>query len=147
MRAFWEGNSCLLSPGAPDSPVHHRTLSDADFLPYLAKPTVGSLGAVDAPDTVRCTPDSVRCANGSKSSTVGCARLGKQSALDTEQCLSDGAPDCPVHHPTEGKNCLPRLLSTTPRCLGAIKGTPRRMEENTKQPLSIVDHSHFTLAH
>jgi hypothetical protein len=38
--------------------VHHRTLSGADFLSYLAKPTVGSLGAVGAPDTVRCTPDS-----------------------------------------------------------------------------------------
>jgi hypothetical protein len=58
LRAIWEGNSCLLSPGAPDSPVHHQTLSGADFLPYLAKPTVGSLGAVGAPDTVRCTPDS-----------------------------------------------------------------------------------------
>jgi hypothetical protein len=32
--------------------------SGADFLPYLAKPTVGRLGAVGAPDTVRCTPDS-----------------------------------------------------------------------------------------
>jgi hypothetical protein len=58
LRAIWEGNSCLLSPGAPDSPVHHRTLSGADLFPYLAKPTVGSLGAVGAPDTVRCTPDS-----------------------------------------------------------------------------------------
>jgi hypothetical protein len=36
-----EGNSCLLSPGAPDSPVHHRTLSGADLFPSLAKPTVG----------------------------------------------------------------------------------------------------------
>jgi hypothetical protein len=36
-------------------------------------------------------PDSVRCANGSKSSTVGCANFGKQSTPDTEQCLS-GAP-------------------------------------------------------
>jgi hypothetical protein len=58
LRAIREGNSCLLSPSASDSPVHHRTLSGADFLPYLAKPTVGSLGAVGAPDTVRCTPDS-----------------------------------------------------------------------------------------
>ena len=33
MRAIREGNSCLLSPGAPDSPVHHRTLSGADFFP------------------------------------------------------------------------------------------------------------------
>jgi hypothetical protein len=58
LRAIREGNSCLLSPGAPDSPVHHRTLSGADFLPYLAKLTIGSLGAVGAPDTVRCTPNS-----------------------------------------------------------------------------------------
>ena len=32
--------------------------SGADFLPYLAKPTVNSLGAIGAPDTVWCTPDS-----------------------------------------------------------------------------------------
>jgi hypothetical protein len=43
--------------------------------------------------------------------------------------VSGGAPDCPVRQATEGKNCLPRLLSTAPSCLGAIKGTPRRMEE------------------
>jgi len=61
--------------------------------------------------------------------------------------VSGGALDCPVRQATEGKNCLPGMLSTAPSCLGAIKGTPRRMEESTKQPLSIVDHSHFTLAH
>jgi hypothetical protein len=58
-----------------------------------------------------------------------------------------GAPDCPVRQSTEGKNCLPGMLSTTPSCLGAIKGTPRRMEKNSKHPLSIVDHSHSILAH
>jgi hypothetical protein len=52
-------------------------------------------------------PDCVRCANDSKSSMVGCANFGKQSAPDIEQCLSGGTPDCPVRHPTEGKNCLP----------------------------------------
>jgi hypothetical protein len=36
LRAFQEGNSCLLSTGAPDSPVHHRTLSGVDFFPVLA---------------------------------------------------------------------------------------------------------------
>jgi hypothetical protein len=40
LRAFQEGNSCLLSPGALDSPVRHRTLSDADLFPILAQPTV-----------------------------------------------------------------------------------------------------------
>jgi hypothetical protein len=48
---------------------------------------------------------------------------------------------------TEGKNCLPGMLSTTPSCLGAIKGTPRRMEEHRKHTLSILDHSHIVLAH
>jgi hypothetical protein len=54
---------------------------------------------------------------------------------------------CPVRQATEGKNCLLEMLSTAPSCLGAIKATPRCMEENTKHPLSIVDHSHFILAH
>ena len=64
-------------------------------------------------------------------------------APDSVRC----APDCPVHPTTEGKNGLPDLLSTAPNCLGAIKGAPRRMEENTEHPLSIIDHSHFILAH
>jgi hypothetical protein len=68
--------------------------------------------------TVRCAPDSVRCANGSEPPTVDFAKEGKKSA-----------PDCPVHQATEGKSCLPGMLSTAPSCLGAIKGTPRRMEE------------------
>jgi hypothetical protein len=61
--------------------------------------------------------------------------------------VSGGAPDCPVRQATEGKNCLLEMLSTAPSCLGAIKGTPRRMEGHTKHYLSIVDHSHFILAH
>jgi hypothetical protein len=52
-----------------------------------------------------------------------------------------------VHQSTEGKICLPGLLSTAPSCLGAIKGTPRRMKEYTKHTLSILDHSHFVFAH
>jgi hypothetical protein len=61
--------------------------------------------------------------------------------------VSGGALDCLVRQATEGKKCLPGMLSTAPRCLGAIKRTPRRMEEYTKHPLSIVDHSHSILAH
>jgi hypothetical protein len=96
--------------------------------------------------TVRCAPDNVRCGNGSISATVGCANLGKQYAPDIEQWVSGGAPDCPVRHPTEGNNCLPRLLPTTPSCLGAIKGTPRRMKEYIKHTLNILrlPHSIFT---
>jgi hypothetical protein len=63
------------------------------------------------------------------------------------QIVFGGAPDCPVRQSTEGKICLPGLLSTAPSCLGAIEGTPRRMEEHTKHSLSTLDHSHSILAH
>jgi hypothetical protein len=61
--------------------------------------------------------------------------------------VSGGAPDCPVRQATEGKNCLPEMLSTAPSCLRAIKGTPRRMEEYTKHPLSIPKHQDLISAH
>jgi hypothetical protein len=52
-----------------------------------------------------------------------------------------------VRQTTEGKNCLLEMLSTAPSCLGAIKGTPRRMEKNTKHSLSIPKHQDFDSAH
>jgi hypothetical protein len=61
--------------------------------------------------------------------------------------VSGGAPDYPVRQATEGKNCHPGMLSTAPNCLGAIKGTPRRMEEYTKHSLSIPKHQDSTSAH
>jgi hypothetical protein len=54
--------------------------------------------------TIRCAPDSVRCANCHKSATVGCARKGRKSRTRQLQGLSGGAPDCPVRHPIEGKD-------------------------------------------
>jgi hypothetical protein len=97
--------------------------------------------------TVRCAPDSVRCANQPGVATVVCARKGKRSRTGHEQWLSGGAPDYPVRHPTEGKNCLPCWPPTAPNCLGAIKGTPRRMEEASKHSLSILRLPHSVSAH
>jgi hypothetical protein len=78
----------------------------------------------------------------------GCQRSASPNKEgNPHRTVSGGAPDCPVRQATEGKNCLPGLLSTAPSCLGAIKGTPRRMKEKTKHPLSIVDHSLSILAH
>jgi hypothetical protein len=127
---------------APDCPVSQRsagpTIGCAICARHVAEPTVER-----GHRTVRCAPDSVRCANGSQAPTVGYAIEGKKSAPDNVWC----APDCPVRQATEGKNCLPGMHSTAPSCLGAIKGTPRRMEEYTKHSLSTLDHSHSILAH
>jgi hypothetical protein len=54
---------------------------------------------------------------------------------------------CPVRHPTEGKDSLPCWPPMAPSCLGAIKGTPRRMEESPKHSLSILRLPHSISAH
>jgi hypothetical protein len=73
--------------------------------------------------------------------------VAPEQERNPHRTVSGGAPDCPVRQSTEGKNGLPGMLSTAPSFLGAIKGTPRRMEEYTKHTLSILDHSHFVFAH
>jgi hypothetical protein len=70
-----------------------------------------------------------------------------QMERNPHRTVSGGAPDYPVRQATEGKNCLPGMLSTAPSCLGAIKGTPRRMEETTKYSLSIPKHQDFNSTH
>jgi hypothetical protein len=52
-----------------------------------------------------------------------------------------------VHHPTEGKFGLPSWPPTAPSYLGAIKGSPRRMEESPKHSLSILRHPNSAPAH
>jgi hypothetical protein len=84
------------------------------------------------------TLDSVRCANETAGPMVGCSRKGRGSSTRLLQDLSGGAPDCPVHHSIEGRICFPSWSPTAPSCLGAIKGTPRRMEQHTKHSLSIL---------
>jgi hypothetical protein len=46
--------------------------------------------------------------------------------------MSGGAPDCPVRHPTENKDCFPKGIPTAPRPLESIKGTPRRLQQKNK---------------
>jgi hypothetical protein len=139
-------SSAAYGYNSPDYPVSQRPLEQRSATQSVhdvwPTPTVGW-----GHRTVRCAPDSVWCANQPKDPTVGYARNGRRSASDILQWLSGGAPDCPVRHPTEGKNCLPGMPPTAPICLGAIKGTPRRMEETSKHTLSILNLSHSVSAH
>jgi hypothetical protein len=72
---------------------------------------------------------------------------GRRPGTGHELFMSGGAPDCPVHHLTEGKNCLPIGSPTAPSYLGAIKGTPRRMEHYTKHSLNNLRHLDSTATH
>jgi hypothetical protein len=90
---------------------------------------------------------TVRCANRHESATIVYARIGRRSRTGHKQWLSGGAPDCPVHHPAEGNFGLPCWPPTAPSCLGAIKGTPRRMEESSKHSRNILSLQDSDFAH
>jgi hypothetical protein len=98
LRAFQEGNSCLLSPGAPDSPVHHRTLSGADLFPYLAKPTVAVLEPL-AHRTLYGAHRTVRCPFRPLALATRRARILRPTVGPTDCWLtgqSGAPPDSPV---------------------------------------------------
>jgi hypothetical protein len=61
--------------------------------------------------------------------------------------LSGGVLDCPVHPRTEGNYGLPNGAPTAPSCLGAIKWTPRRMEQYTKHLFNILRRQDFAFTH
>jgi hypothetical protein len=113
-----------LSGGAPDSVRWCR-------LPRPKRPLSGIRRRRTAKihQTVRCAPD---CPVSQRSARAN----GRPRILRVTRGLANGrkeAPDCPVRPTTEGKIGLLDLLSTASSCLGAIKGTPRRMEETPKQ--------------
>jgi hypothetical protein len=126
---------------APDCPVSQRsagpTVGHGFCARHVAKPTVGR-----GHRTVRCAPDCPvrQICNGRQRSAAPVQERNR--APDNVRC----APDCPVRPTTEGKDGLPDLFSTAPSCLGAIKGTPRRMEETPKHSYNIPKHQDIDLA-
>jgi hypothetical protein len=140
-------NSSLSERGSAAYSKNHWTIQWCTGL--SGEPTVGRaiFARRVAVPTVGRGHRTVQCANGPGVATVGCARKGRRSRTGQLQGLSGGAPDCPVRHPTEGKFGLLSWPPTAPSCLGAIKGTPRRMEESSKHSLSILRHPDSAPAH
>jgi hypothetical protein len=100
LRAIQEGNSCLLSTGAPDSLVHHRTLSGADFFPILAQPTVGDLEPL-AHRTLPGAHRTVRCPHPTVGSATRHARITRPTVGVPDRWLtgqSGDSPDRPVNY-------------------------------------------------
>jgi hypothetical protein len=126
------------------------TVGRANSRPRNPRATRGKCQRSDgAPDCPVCTGLSGvhRTVSGAPTAPRLQRSASPNKERDPHRTVSGGAPDCPVRQATKGKNCLPRMLSTAPSCLGAIKGTPRRMEENTKHSLSIPKHQDFNSAH
>jgi hypothetical protein len=135
LRAFQEGNSCLLSPGAPNSLVHHRTLSGADLFPYLAKPTIAVLEPL-AHRTLSGAHWTVRCTIRPLALDTRRARIPRPTVGPTDCWLtgqSGAPPDSPVNFsrtpPTKSREqlvdgCQPGAPDTV-RCTIGLSGAPR----------------------
>jgi hypothetical protein len=98
LRAIQEDNSCLLSTGAPDSPVHHRTLSGADLFPILAQPTVEDLEPL-AHRTLSGAHWTVRYPHQTVGPATRHARIARPTVGSADRWLtgqSGAPPDSPV---------------------------------------------------
>jgi hypothetical protein len=122
---------------APDCPVSQRSAAQSARDAWPDQRSEGGTGLSGVHRTVSGAPTAP---NRQRSTAP-------KQERNPHRTVSGGAPDCPVRQATEGKNCLPRMLSTAPSCLGAIKETPRRMEEDTKHSLSISKHQYSNSAH
>jgi hypothetical protein len=86
---------------------------------------------------------TVRCPTENETNQSGDSLSRHVLVIFTVRC----APDSPMRPWTEGKNCLPNGAPTAPSCLGAIKGSPRCMEQHTKPPLNILRRLDSTSTH
>jgi hypothetical protein len=98
LRAIQECNSCLLSIGAPDSPVRHRTLSGADLFLILAQPTVEDLEPL-AHRTLSGAHRTVWCPHQTVGPATRHARIARPTVGSADRWLtgqSGAPPDSPV---------------------------------------------------
>jgi hypothetical protein len=156
LRAIQEGNSCLLSTGAPDSPVHHRTLFGAPpdtvrcgFLSYSGATDRWRLGAVGAPDTVLCTPDSPVLPSdrwlGHASRADCAATVGAPDHWLTGQ--SGASPDSPVNYSRTLLTWFPRAATSPQPTQQTLSGAPPDSPViYSRTPLSRPESSLFTRA-
>jgi hypothetical protein len=123
LRANLEGQSCLLSSGAPDSPVHtgqsgaHRTLSGARFLSLNSTADRCRSGSRWRTGHVWCTPDSPVPPSDrwpghvSRADSAADRWLGRPLAHRTVRCT----PDSPVNFSrTPSANSRERPLHAEP---------------------------------
>jgi hypothetical protein len=103
--------------------INHQTVRWCTGL--SVEPTVGR--ANGRPRNPRATHGRANGQKGASDCPVCTAALKIQRSASPKKernphrIVSGGAPDCPVRQATEGKNCLPGMLSMAPSCLGAIK--------------------------
>jgi hypothetical protein len=153
LESHLEGNTFFLSGGAPDSPVHHQTLSGARFPSIDGAVDRCRPGAVGAPDTVRCTPDSpvphLTVGSATRHARIAWPIVGPADRWLTGQ--SSAPPDSPVNYSRTPAASPESSLFTrvqpgapdTVRCTTGQSSVPSRAESwlNTAKPFALLSFS------
>jgi hypothetical protein len=118
-----KGNRWHLWSGAPDCPVHHRTVSGApeDSNSNSSPSGKSQSRCAIIHRTVRCTPDSVRCSK----------RTWLWNSLASgicEDCFAIIHRTCPVYTGLSGVTAGQRLLQAPTATCKRIKCAPARAE-------------------
>jgi hypothetical protein len=128
LEANKEGNSCLLSGGAPDN---HCSCPVRDFLPFLAQLTVATPGWL-----------AHRTLSGAPSRPLARATRRPRIARPTVALAAVGSPDSPVNYsrtppksPESGQFARSQCgAPDTIRCTTGQSGVPDRAESWLLQP-------------
>jgi hypothetical protein len=132
-----------LSGGAPDSPVSQKCQRPTVIRAINVRHVAHSNGRLDAPD---CPVRHLAERSNGRLCPEWKEIVHRTATVVVRWCTGlSGAP--PVHHSTEGKIGLPSWPPTAPSCVGAIKGTPRRMEHDTKLARNILRLPDFASTH
>jgi hypothetical protein len=102
--------------------IQRSTTRSADDT-WLNQRSKGCTGLSGVPPDYPVCHRTIRCATGA----YGCNGRLRQKRKEIMHCSR-------AHG---GNQSLPNGTLTAPSCLGAIKGTPRRMEQHTKHSLNI----------
>jgi hypothetical protein len=116
----------LKSPDCPVSRANGRLRSACDT--WSSQQSLGCTGLSGVHRTVSSAPRRPKAQRSAS----------QEKERNRAVFMSGGAPDCPVRQPAEGNNCLPNGVPTAPSYLGAIKGTPKHMEQTHKHLLNIL---------
>jgi hypothetical protein len=133
------GRQFLPSVAWRTGPVHHRTLSGADLLPYLAKPTVGALEPLahrtlsGAHRTVRCPPSDRWLGHVSRADHAADRWPGRPLAHRTVRCT----PDSPVNF-----SRTPLITSREQQVRLSQPGAPDTVR-CTQTELTLAEQSHL----
>jgi hypothetical protein len=137
-KVCWTEEHLMVQCHSPDSPMNGP--ANCLLSGILACVSYNSSYRPREPDSLVCQPPTVNRSTEQSGAPHQMVRCPQNMKPANQGFCSHCTVHCPVHPRTEGNQGLTNGAPTAPRSLGAIKGTPRCMDQHTKHPLNILQH-------